>query len=169
MERLGRLAWPSVLPHSRTCEDCFLKVVMVIIYTFFRFVNWKLKGIHSNSVFTDLWTNWSDTFIAQNRESLGFFCWSCRFSKPCCGSTRVQSGYLRVCCSSMWGRTVQGETPKLSRWGLNPAYTPSLNLTLTRGSLLFIVFCILYFGELYKMSLEDKKRLFSQVSLRTIA
>lgn len=64
MERLGRLAWPSVLPHLRTCEDCFLKVVMVIIYTFFRFVNWKLKGIHSNRVFTDLWTNWSDTFIA---------------------------------------------------------------------------------------------------------
>lgn len=168
MERLGRFVWFLVFLYLRTCEDCFLKVVMVIIYIFFRFVNWKFKGIYFNSVFIDFWINWLDIFIVQNRESLGFFCWLCRFFKLCCGSIRVQLGYFRVCCSSMWGRIVQGEIFKLSRWGLNFVYTFFLNLILIRGSFLFIVFCILYFGEFYKMLFEDKKRLFSQVSLRII-
>lgn len=67
MEKLERRAWPLVLPEVCMCEDYFLNVFQVVVSTVFRFVNtsrWKLKDIHPNSVFTDLWTNWSDTFIA---------------------------------------------------------------------------------------------------------
>lgn len=43
-------------------------------------------------------------------------------------------------CGSTWGREVQGEISKPSWWAPGPTHTP-LNLTLIRGSLVFIVYC----------------------------
>lgn len=114
----------------------------------YRYLTLEAGNTHSSSSFSNLWANGSDTFSAENRDSLGILSWSCRHSSPHHGSSRMRSGWLRGDRGSMWADPLS-ERPQSWASELWILHTTPLSESDTDYSKSF--------GELHEISFEGKK------------
>lgn len=109
----------------------------------YRFLTLEADNTHSSNSFSNLWANGSDTFSAENRDSLGILSWSCRHSSPHHGSSRMRSGWLRGDRGSMWADPLS-ERPQSWASELRILHTAPLSESDTDYRKSFnYVFCIL--------------------------